>query len=255
MEKLHQFRSWRKLRREAENVHATALAGDEFTEFTRKFMPVGDQCLGTAMIHISKSTEISAISTRPLSKFVAWKESNYLWSQCHQETTRHLPGAVGFPGTVGKTRQIKRVFKQCLNLLTELNVLNISNTRMQKSSVYIYIINYSAWRFPKSTRKRKRKRGKVTQWPARRKKTTRHPEDTACPFPIVKKNMSFCGYRRWKTHRACVAWTPRTGSSSIATTSTSGSRRHAFRRDCCFVRLVFQSSSGNMLNLKSILKL
>ena len=49
MERLHKFRSWRKLPRQAETVHATALEGDEFTG---KFMPVGDQCLGFEMIHI-----------------------------------------------------------------------------------------------------------------------------------------------------------------------------------------------------------
>ena len=52
MERLHKFRSWRKLPRHAKTVHATALEGDE--------LPCRDQCLGTAMI-LSKSNEIVSI--------------------------------------------------------------------------------------------------------------------------------------------------------------------------------------------------
>ena len=131
MERLHKFRSWRKLPRHAKTVHATALEGDE--------LPCRDQCLGTAMI-LSKLNEIVSIIKPfqpPLQicglQGIQILTCGYSMSHCHQETTRHLPGAVGFPGAVSETHQIKRVCKQCLNLLTELNVLNISNTRMQKS--------------------------------------------------------------------------------------------------------------------------
>ena len=90
-------------------------------------------------IHISKSNEIlSHFNKLPLqicgSEGIQLLTCGHSMPQCRQETTHQLPMAVGFPGAVGESRQVKQVFKQCLNLLSELNVLNISNTRMQKPS-------------------------------------------------------------------------------------------------------------------------